>query len=148
EVLEEYSEILSRCGVSPQFTLGALARTSLCHQPSGACALLDIGRKQSELISFENGNPVSIRILNWGGEHITQAIEQSLGVAREEAEKLKIQWDNGRATDGELGKTIHAAILAALDSLAATIKTNWTGQKLYLTGRSARYKDMPAQLAH
>ncbi len=147
EVLEEYSEILSRCGVNPQFTLSALARTSLCDQTSGACALLDIGRKQSELISFENSNPVSIRILNWGGEHITHAIEQSLGVGREEAEKLKIQWDNGRATDGELGKTIHAAILSSLDSLAATIKTNWTGQKLYLTGRSTRYKDMPAQLS-
>ena len=85
EVLEEYSEVFSKCGVSPQFTLSALARTNLCHQTSGACALLDIGRKQSELIAFENGSPVSIRILNWGGEHITQAIEQSLGVGREEA---------------------------------------------------------------
>ena len=122
EVLEEYSELLSRCGVNPQFTLGALARSSLCGQSSGACALLDIGRKQSELISFQNGSPVSIRVLPWGGENITREIAQSLGIGPEEAEKLKIQWDDGPAADGELRKTFHAALPWASLLSAGSIK--------------------------
>ena len=68
EVLQEYSEILAGSGLSPVFTLGALARSALCFQPPGSYAVLDMGRSHSELISFENGAPRSIRILPWGGE--------------------------------------------------------------------------------
>src|SRR5205823_1538721 len=48
EVLQEYAELLSGCGLAPVFTLAALARGSLCVQPPGSYALLDIGRSQSE----------------------------------------------------------------------------------------------------
>lgn len=147
EVVEEYSEVLSSCGITPQFTLASLARSSLCHESSASCAVLDIGRKQSELISFQNGAPVSIRIIPWGGENITRLIEQNLGVATDEAEKLKIKWDEGSGTNGEVGKTVQTAIESALDSLASAISNNWSGQKLYLTGRSARYREMPLQLS-
>jgi Tfp pilus assembly PilM family ATPase len=148
EMLEEYAELFSRCGITPQFTLASLARGSLCHQLPTGSALLDIGRKQSELISFQDGAPVSIRILPWGGDTITRSIEQSLGVGPEEAEKLKIKWDDGSATNGELDKTIQAAIGSALDSLAEAISDAWSGQKLYLTGRSSRYREMALQLSN
>jgi len=66
EVIEEYTAPLSACGLIPIFTLGALARASLCPLSPGAYALLDIGQTQSELISFQNGTPRAIRILPWG----------------------------------------------------------------------------------
>src|SRR5581483_10887385 len=68
ELLEEYSEVLAGCGISPVFTLAALARSRTCHHPPGAYAVLDIGRNSSELITFENGAPISLRNLPWGGE--------------------------------------------------------------------------------
>jgi hypothetical protein len=70
DVIQEYSEILSGCGLIPVFTLGALARSSLCSHPPRAYSLLDIGPGQSELITFENGVPSSIRILPWGASDI------------------------------------------------------------------------------
>jgi Tfp pilus assembly PilM family ATPase len=146
EFLEDYAQVLSDSGVQPVFTLAALARARVCQNPSGSFAVLDIGRRQSELVGFANGTAESIRILPWGGEAITRAIERSLGITQDEAEKLKFQWDEGPAPNGEVGRKTEAAILEALEELAAAIRGNWSGQKLFLTGRGARYQEMPRQL--
>ena len=90
DLIEDYSEVLSACGLTTSFTLGALTRSSLCVQPPPNYAVLDIGRNQSELISFENGTPAFIRIIPWGGDNITRAIEKALGVSRDQAEQAKI----------------------------------------------------------
>jgi hypothetical protein len=63
EVIEEYAGILSQCGVVPAFTLAAMARSAVCPQPVGSCALLEIGEQTSELILFENNVPIQVRIL-------------------------------------------------------------------------------------
>src|SRR4029434_312590 len=89
-MIQDYSEILSDCGLSPVFTLGALAASSICPSLLGSCGVLDMGQSHSELICFENGVPTTIRILPWGGEDITHSIEQKLQISHDEAEKLKI----------------------------------------------------------
>lgn len=147
EVIEEYSEILAGCGISPVFTLAALARSRICPQPTGSYAVLDIGRSHSELITFENGAPVSLRILSWGGENITQAIREKLNISRDEAEKLKINLDKESVSTGELGSLVQSAVGGALDPLAAAIKSNWNGQKIYLSGKSTRQKDIAGRIA-
>lgn len=146
EAIEEYSEVFAGCGISPIFTLAALARSYLCSHSSSSYAVLDIGRTHSELVSFENGAPVSLRILPWGGETITQAISEKLKISRDEAEKLKINLDKETVSMRELGPLVQNAVGGALDSLAAAIKSNWSGQKIYLGGKSARQKDIAAQL--
>jgi Tfp pilus assembly PilM family ATPase len=147
EVLQEYSRILTGCGVNPVFTLAALARSGLCRQPRGAYAMLDIGRSHSELMCFEDGVPTSIRILPWGGEDLTRSIARALGITRDEAEKLKINLDQEPAGSAERGQKIQDAMADALEALAAGIRGNWAGQALYLSGRSARHKDLAPQLA-
>jgi Tfp pilus assembly PilM family ATPase len=146
EVLEEYAQMFGAAGVNPVFTVAALARSRGCPRTSGAYAVLDIGRRQSELISFKDGCADSLRVLAWGGDDITQAIEQGLGISREEAEKLKLQSDAGPAPDGEVGKQIDAAIGKSLESLASVLGATWSGQKLYLTGRGSRTRELPARL--
>jgi hypothetical protein len=106
ELIAEYSEILAECGVNPVFTLAALARSCLCPQTPKAYAVLEIGRDQSELVSFDNGVPTALRILPWGEENLTP-----------------------------------------LDSLTTAVKSNWSGQKLYLIGTNARQKEIAARLA-
>src|SRR5262249_52954052 len=69
EVVEEYSELLSRCGLSPVFTLAALARSGLCAQRADACAVLEVGGKSSEWISFDGGAPTAVRAVSWGEEN-------------------------------------------------------------------------------
>ncbi len=70
EVVAEYSELLAECGVSPIFTLAALARSYLCPRPPGAYAVLEMGRDHSELLAFDHGVPVALRILPWGEENL------------------------------------------------------------------------------
>ena len=146
DILEEYAQVLTACGVNPVFTLAALARSWSCANESGSYAVLDIGRRHSELMMFEHGIPMGLRIVSWGGEQITREIEQQLGISHEEAEKLKLEWDNAPGTNGEVGRTVHSAVGTALDKLAAAINENWTGPKLYVTGRSASHKELPKQL--
>ena len=146
EVLKEYSDVLNRCGVSPLFTLAALARTWVYPDSSQPCAALDIGRDQSELISFEHGIPTSVRILSWGGENVTRAIQEKLGISREEAEKQKVNLDLDTAFSGKLAQITRDAIHPAVEALAISVKENCTARKVYLTGRSCRYPDLARQL--
>jgi len=104
---------------------------------------LDIGCKHSELASFDNGVPSSIRVIHWGGEDVTRAIEKSIGVSRDEAERLKIQL----VQESLSGAAIGPAIRAELDRLAELIDRACVGQRLYLTGGGARLKDLAPQLA-
>ncbi len=68
EALEEYSDLLFKCGMSPVFTLAALARSALCPQPGGTYAMLELGRRRSEFVTFEQGVPGQVRIFSWGEE--------------------------------------------------------------------------------
>jgi hypothetical protein len=68
EALEEYSDLLFKCGMNPVFTLAALARSALCPDPAGTYAMLELGRRRSEFVLFEMGVPGQVRIFPWGEE--------------------------------------------------------------------------------
>lgn len=147
EILEEYAEMLGRSGIRPVFTLAALARNYLWPCSSESSAALDIGRRQSELIYFERGVPTSFRILPWGGDNITESIQEKMGVTREEAETLKIRGDRESATSSEAGPIVESTTAVAVDVLTKFIRAKGPAQRLYLTGKSARQKGVAAQLA-
>src|SRR5436190_13502639 len=142
DTIEEYTELLAGCGVSPVFTVAALARQDLCPPTIRPQALLDIGRNHSELTSFENGLPKSVRVLSWGGEVITRAIEETLGLTRPEAEELKIKFANEQISQPEVVQKVQEAIQQTLNALAKAINGQTLGEKLYLTGQSVRLKDL------
>lgn len=74
EVIEDYAQILRDCGLEPVFTIGALARSSLCAATPASYAVFDVGPQHSELISFEDGVPSAIRAFAWGGSEIDRRI--------------------------------------------------------------------------
>jgi Tfp pilus assembly PilM family ATPase len=147
ETLNDYSQVLSGCGLNPVFTLGAIARSYLCRPTVGSYAVLDIGSKNSELVSFDNGVPSSIRIIQWGSENITQEIEKTLGLSHEEAERLTMQADQESARHGEVRLLIQTAIRAEAERLAGLIDSKSIGHKLYLAGDTARLSDFAPWLA-
>jgi type IV pilus assembly protein PilM len=147
EVLEEYAGILTECGIVPLFTLAALARAELYRPPSGSCVVLDIGRTHSELMSFDNEVPASIRILAWGGENITRSIQEKLAVSHDEAEKLKMTLDQPGMAVGPQGPLLQSATESALAPLAESIRPGSLGGKLYLTGKSARNPRLASMLS-
>ena len=147
EIIAEYGEILSECGVVPVFTVAALARRYVWQHLPLSCALLDVGRNTAELITFENGVPLVVRVLPWGGESVTRAIADQLGISRDEAEQLKTGLAQDASGNGGSGPRVQAAIDAALDSLVGAINGHWTGQNIYLSGRGAQLKDFVPGLA-
>ena len=144
--IEEYSEILAACGINAVFTLAALARSHLFPRPPGAFSVLDVGRTHSELVSFEDGAATSVRILAWGGENLTRALEEQLGITREEAERLRFRLDQEPLPEGDAGQKIRSAVEAALTSLAASLNGKHTVQRLFLTGSITANRDLLLQL--
>lgn len=147
EVLEEYAGILSKCGLRPFFTPGVLARRALCPQRSGSFAVLDVGRHHSEVVTFENGVPLGVRLLGWGGENLTRSIGDRLGLARDEAERIKIGWNGAASSDTERLPAIRGAVQDAVASLASSVRNHWTGPTLYLTGKTARFQEFTERFA-
>ena len=82
--VEEYASLLLAAGLNPVFTPAAMARGYLCPQPLGSCALLDFGATQLELISFENGVPMALRVFpaasikNGGADSQWQALAKAV----------------------------------------------------------------------
>jgi Tfp pilus assembly PilM family ATPase len=147
ELLDDYTHIFAEAGTTPVFTVAALARSQVCPQTSKSFAVLDIGRTQSELSSFTEGNPDSLRVLSWGGENLTRTIEQKLGISLEQAEDLKLQCGNDSLPNGEITEKLQEAIKDSLATLARSLAANWNGERLYLTGRASRFHQLPQSLA-
>jgi hypothetical protein len=144
--IEEYSDLFSECGVNPVFTLTAFTRGRICPQPGGSYTVLDVGHSHSEWMSFENGDPQALRILPWGSDNVARSIEQRLGISRGEAEQLTIHPNAHGTLDAETVQKVQSVVEAELDSLAQSIRSTWTGQKIYLVGMSARDLDIAPRL--
>jgi hypothetical protein len=136
EVVEDYASVLLACGMSPVFTLAALARNSLCPQPIHSGAMLDIAGSHSELTTFENGVPAAARVLsssadasvadsaakalgaNWSGKKIFLT-----GASDEIASQLASRLGNGIVCEPlkiESGVGRSAAILGLKKSVEQT----------------------------
>jgi Tfp pilus assembly PilM family ATPase len=146
EVIDDYSELLTTCGVNPVFTLAAMARQDLCPKTVSSQTLLDIGRNHSELVLFENGVAKTIRIISWGGEAITLAIAKKLGITRTEAEDLKLKFAQGHP-GLEVEEILRVALQDALDGIAKSINPQSLGERIYLTGQSVRLKELAPGLS-
>lgn len=147
EVVEDYAELLSACGVTPTFSLAAIARSYVCPHPPGAYAVLDIGGNQSEWVAFEGGIPVAVRTLYWGSADIMQALAEKLGISLDEAEKVQARLEQTPLDAHELEPKTQAAIESALDGLVGALGGQAGGEKIYLTGKSAQNKALVARLA-
>ncbi len=148
DALEECSAIFGDCGLVARFTLAALARAEIQKPPGGlgSAAILDIGRDFSELLIFDNGAPASVRVIPWGGGHVTRAIQERLSISHDEAEKLKLTLQQPGSGAGGQSPVIQGAIEEAEAALARSLKFLPAGTRLYLTGKSARQAQMAPTL--
>jgi len=85
--VEEYASLLFAAGLNPSFTPAAMARSYLCPQPLGSCALVDFSSSQLELISFENGVPAALRVFpkssnNGGPDSRLQSVATALATVK------------------------------------------------------------------
>jgi hypothetical protein len=66
--LQQLREIISSAGFEPVFGVAALTREGVCsHRPEHA-ALLEIGNNVSELVTFDESGPATLRVVGMGSE--------------------------------------------------------------------------------
>lgn len=82
ESLQPLVEIFSACGITPDFTVAALWRVARFEPPPGSYAVLHLGRRQSELLIYEDGFPAVLRVLNWGRDNLSAATAAGINVPK------------------------------------------------------------------
>lgn len=139
--LEEFAAILSRCGASPVFTLGALARSYFCPQPPGPYSVLAVERNYSELIFIEGGVPIAVRVLPWGRENLANLRYAASGNGQKDEAGL-LNPPNPAASFGGTGsQRPDSAPADALDPLVRLLNAQAVGRKVYLTGIGDLHSD-------
>ncbi len=107
----------------------ALARILMSKaQIVGTVALVDVGGSTTTIVIARDGVPWFVRIIPFGGEDLTHALQKKLEISFDEAEQLKNQlrflssWEK---SDGITGKTSNCACskCAAEDTLAEDPRT-------------------------
>ena len=100
-------------------------------------ALLDIGASRSNLCIVSKGKPKCVRTFNRGGNDITSAIQNSLGISFEEAEQKKIS--AGENQSNEIIKGLAPLLAELKQSLHSyEIEQNDLITRVYISGGSTR----------
>jgi type II secretory pathway component PulL len=68
ESLQQYRAIIASAGLEPVFGIAALAREGMCSQRPPHFALLEVGNNASELVTFDESGPATLRVVGVGSE--------------------------------------------------------------------------------
>jgi hypothetical protein len=138
EVVEQYATLLRDAGYEPEFTLSALARRALCQHADSSCAIVDIGHKHSELIVFDHGVPMLLRILPWGENDLVQKLCARLHMNLEDGVKIVSQLDQEWNNNSAQTREIHQIIKQELRCLSELLMRAANEQQWYLSGAIAK----------
>ena len=139
EILEDYEALIRSAGLSPSFTVGALAAAKICPPMEGPWCLLDLGRTHSELLFLDGEKPVAVRTIFWGGASVTEAIARSYGIDESEAESIKKRWAESPrgdfiVTDPLSDDSVAAAAHESLRSLGKLVRDALQGEVFSTSG--------------
>ncbi len=129
--VEEYASLFLAAGLNPVFTPAAMARSYLCPQPLGSCAMLDFGSTQLELISFENGIPTSLRVFPVGANKNGGADSQLQVLAKAVAHVAKV-YATGNGASAEALAELRSKAGIACERLDAALATGHSAAVLGL----------------
>lgn len=97
----------------------ASARSLLDDSEKGTIFILDIGRSEASLAIVHNGLLAFTATLDHGGDDMTRAIAQKLGVSYQEAEKLKREEGFVRSKEAS---SVYQAMLPTVEALKDAIE--------------------------
>jgi len=121
ELIEEYQTLFVACGLNPVFTLAALARARLCPPTKERWALLDVQRRDAELVVFDQGAPSAIQILPWGADNLLMSPNCANSLDRSQlGRRLCLSGDlkQNRAVSDALSQAVGADIAVESITLA------------------------------
>jgi type IV pilus assembly protein PilM len=89
EAVKRAGLTVQQVDLTPFAVLRSLGRVAPVGVPTGAEALVDVGAKVTSIVVHQNGVPRFVRILLMGGDNITEAVSERLGVPFEHAVGVK-----------------------------------------------------------
>jgi type IV pilus assembly protein PilM len=121
-IIKDYSEVIEKSGLNPiivdvdSFALGNMYEINYGISEKNI-AIINIGASTTNINILQNGSPIFTRDSAIGSNYHTDALERSLNVHWEDAERLKM----GRSVEGILPDEVQTVINSASDDIYAEI---------------------------
>lgn len=119
-------------------------------------ALVDVGARVTNIVLHQGGEPLFVRILLMGGQDITDAVAERMGVPQDQAEALKQRLGIGVPTEGmdnqAAARVVEAVGTAFVDEVRGSLDYYLASSgsapisKLVLTGGGARLGGLAQRL--
>jgi type IV pilus assembly protein PilM len=155
-------EAVQKAGLTPTMVdlssfavLRSLAGPSVPGAGHEVEAIVDVGARVTNIVIHQGGVPKFVRILLMGGQDLTDAVADRLGVAREQAEAIKQNLTPASATDMNMqaaSRVLEAAtqtfvdeVRGSLDYYTASSSTDPLS-RLVLSGGGSRLNGLAARL--
>lgn len=130
KMVQELQKVVSKAGLGlsavdvDAFALANCFEYSYPEYGDEPSYLLDIGGQQSVFCVFWKKQPAFLREVGFGGQQVTDDIAKTLGVSRQEAEKVKINGPEGLSEEqqAEVGRAVN------------DLMTNWSDELKRLIG--------------
>jgi type IV pilus assembly protein PilM len=156
-------EAVQKAGLNPvmvDLTSFAVVRSlaDADHLGMGAAveALVDVGARVTNIVVHEGGVPRFVRILMMGGQDVTDAVAERMGIPQEQAEAMKQQIGAGAAPTGmdteAASRVIEAISAAFVDEVRGSLDYYLASSgstpisRLILTGGGARLGGLAQRL--
>ncbi len=109
EIVDDYAAVIQEVGLSPAVVdVDAFAISNVFEvaygDPDEAVVLVDIGASKTSLNIVHHGTSLFARDMAIGGDQLTEAISESVGISIQEAEILKLQGTDDPSVASEVSK--------------------------------------------
>jgi type IV pilus assembly protein PilM len=84
-------------------------------------ALVDIGARVTNIVVQERGVPRFVRILLMGGQDITDALRQGLGLDQDAAERAKLDATTGQSDDQAVSRIVEQKVAAFVEEVRGSL---------------------------
>lgn len=126
EIVESYADAIRGAGLNPvimdvdSFALETMYEENYDIDDDEIVILVNVGASMTNINVLKNGGSVLTRDFALGGEHINEALQQSMGLnSLDEAERVKLDGVEG---DGEAQRGFTENLLAAADQICSEIQ--------------------------
>jgi type IV pilus assembly protein PilM len=161
DMIDSYTEVIHEAGLIPvimdcdSFALETMYEENYDFEENDVAVLINIGASMTNLNVVKGGMSIFTRDFTIGGNSVTEAIAEKLGIPFEEAEKAKIE---GAGNDDQARKSFLEGLIADADPLCSEIersvdyfRTTFGGEnikKILLSGGGSLIPGIAEDLSH
>jgi hypothetical protein len=150
--LQQYREIISSAGFEPLFSIAALSREGICPARPDRFGVLEVGSSNSELITYDESGPATLRVLGLGTE--SNSADPLLNALRSNGavEKIFVSGKSSQTWSARIAPNIPAESIpvaagqsAAISGLREGLRRGVEPLLLHANREAVRVERAPAQ---